>query len=152
MSLSRCATRSRGRCARRCPTSTAWRRYASPPRRSSAEKSPEKCADQSETAPSSRGAGTNCIKIGLPGKSILRDYFQENMTSRRPFLLLRLNFPGIPIFNQLPPDQTGSAPQSPRRFVWSERGRSSGRSACQRPDKSAGMNDFVLQSFVPQSL
>ena len=31
-----------------------------------------------------RGAatGTNCIKIGLPGKSILGDYFQENMTSR----------------------------------------------------------------------
>ena len=27
------------------------------------------------------GAGTNCIKIGLPGKSILRDYFQESMTS-----------------------------------------------------------------------
>ena len=27
-------------------------------------------------------------KIGLPGKLILRDYFQENVTSRRPFLLL----------------------------------------------------------------
>ena len=27
--------------------------------------------------------GTNCIKIGLPGKSILGDYFQENRTSRR---------------------------------------------------------------------
>ena len=25
--------------------------------------------------------GTNCIKIGLPGKSILGDYFQENRTS-----------------------------------------------------------------------
>ena len=25
-------------------------------------------------------------KIGLPGKSILGDYFQENRTSRRPFL------------------------------------------------------------------
>ena len=24
-------------------------------------------------------------KIGLPGKSILGDYFQENMTSQRPF-------------------------------------------------------------------
>ena len=34
--------------------------------------------------------GGNCIKIGLPGKSILRDYFQENITSRRPFLLLRI--------------------------------------------------------------
>ena len=25
--------------------------------------------------------GTNYIKIGLPGKSILGDYFQENVTS-----------------------------------------------------------------------
>ena len=25
-------------------------------------------------------------KIGVPGKSILGDYFQENRTSRRPFL------------------------------------------------------------------
>ena len=32
-------------------------------------------------------------KISLPGKSILRDYFQENRTSRRPFLLLRISFP-----------------------------------------------------------
>ena len=45
----------------------------------------------------------NCIKICLPGKSILRDYFQENRTSRRPFLLLRISFPGRPIFIQLPP-------------------------------------------------
>ena len=29
-------------------------------------------------------------KIGLPGKSILRDYFQDNMTSQRPFLLQRI--------------------------------------------------------------
>ena len=49
-------------------------------------------------------SGTNCIKIGLPGKPILRDYFQENKTSQRPFLLLRINFPGRPIFLQLPPD------------------------------------------------
>ena len=47
--------------------------------------------------------GTNCIKIGLPGKSILGDYFQENRTSRRPFLLLRISFPGRPISIQLPP-------------------------------------------------
>ena len=26
-------------------------------------------------------AGGNCIKIGLPGKLILGDYFQENVTS-----------------------------------------------------------------------
>ena len=31
--------------------------------------------------------GANCIKIGLPGKSILRDYFQEI-----PFLLMRISF------------------------------------------------------------
>ena len=38
--------------------------------------------------------GKNCIKIGLPGKLILRYYSQENRTSRRPFLLLRIGFPG----------------------------------------------------------
>ena len=38
-------------------------------------------------------SGGNCIEIGLPGKSILRDYFQENKTSQRPFLLLRISFP-----------------------------------------------------------
>ena len=48
-------------------------------------------------------AGANCIKIGLPGKSILEYYFQENRTSRRPFLLLRISFPGKPIFIQLVP-------------------------------------------------
>ena len=45
----------------------------------------------------------NCIKIGLPGKLIPRDYFQENRTSRRPFPLLRISFPGRPIFIQLVP-------------------------------------------------
>ena len=29
-----------------------------------------------------REPGGNCIKIGLPGKSILGDYFRENRTSR----------------------------------------------------------------------
>ena len=48
-------------------------------------------------------AGGNCIKIGLPGKLILRDYFLENRTSRRPFLLLRIRFRGRPIFIQLVP-------------------------------------------------
>ena len=42
-------------------------------------------------------------KIGLPGKLILRYYFQENRSSRRPFLLLRISFPGRPIFIQLVP-------------------------------------------------
>ena len=50
-----------------------------------------------------RDPGGNCIKIGLTGKSILRDYFQENMTSRRPFLLLRIRFPGRPVFIQFVP-------------------------------------------------
>ena len=47
--------------------------------------------------------GGNCIKIGLPGKSILRDYFLENRSSRRPFLLLRISFPGRRIFIQFIP-------------------------------------------------
>ena len=47
--------------------------------------------------------GGNCRKIGLPGKSILVDYFQENRTSRRPFLLLRIGFPKRPIFIQFIP-------------------------------------------------
>ena len=37
-------------------------------------------------------------------KLILRDYFQENMTSQRPFLLLRISFPGRPIFIQFIPE------------------------------------------------
>ena len=47
--------------------------------------------------------GGNCIKIGLPGKSIFGYYIQENMTSRRPFLSLRISFPGRPIFIQSVP-------------------------------------------------
>ena len=45
----------------------------------------------------------NCIQIGLPGKLILGDYFQENRTSQRPFLLLGITFPGRPIFIQFVP-------------------------------------------------
>ena len=45
----------------------------------------------------------NCVKIGLPGKLIIGDYFQENRTSRIPFLLLRISFPGRPIFIQFVP-------------------------------------------------
>ena len=48
--------------------------------------------------------GMNCIKKVLPGKSILGDFLQENITSRRPFLLLRIDFPGRPIFIQLSPE------------------------------------------------
>ena len=52
-------------------------------------------------------AGGNCIKLGLPGKSILGDYFHENRTSRRPFLLLRISFPGGPINIQIIPGRRG---------------------------------------------
>ena len=48
-----------------------------------------------------RGTAGKCIQIGLPGKSILGDYFQETSTTQRPFLL-RISFPGRPIFIQLP--------------------------------------------------
>ena len=48
--------------------------------------------------------GGSCIKIGLTGKSILGDYFQEKGTSRRPFLSLRTSFPGRPIFIQFVPE------------------------------------------------
>ena len=67
-------------------------------------------ARQDGGVPHHRGGepGTNCIKIGLPGKSILGDYFQENRTSQRPVLLLRISFPGRPIFIQLVP---GSPPR-----------------------------------------
>ena len=47
------------------------------------------------------------MKIGLPGKSILRDYFQEKRTSRRPFLFLRISFPGKPISIQFVPGGNG---------------------------------------------
>ena len=48
-------------------------------------------------------SGGNCIKIDLHEKLILRDYFQENMTSRRPLLLPRISFPGRPIDIQFIP-------------------------------------------------
>ena len=38
----------------------------------------------------SGGSRDELYEIGLPGKSILGHYFQENRTSRRPFLLLRI--------------------------------------------------------------
>ena len=48
-------------------------------------------------------SGGNCIKMGLLGKLILRDYFQESRTSQRPILLLKICFPGRPIFIQFVP-------------------------------------------------
>ena len=40
--------------------------------------------------------GGNCVKIGLPGKSILRDYFQESGTSQRHFPYLESIFYRLP--------------------------------------------------------
>ena len=39
-------------------------------------------------------AGTNCIQIDLPGKSIVGDYFQANRTSRG--LFHKISFMGEP--------------------------------------------------------
>ena len=60
----------------------------------------------------------NCIKIGLPGKSILRDYFQENRyrSSGRPFPLLRISFPGRPISIQLVPASHSTPTGDPKLF------------------------------------
>ena len=55
-------------------------------------------------------AGGNCINIGLPGKLILRGYFLENRTSRRPFPSLRISFPGRPIFIQFIPEDVFAVP------------------------------------------
>ena len=52
--------------------------------------------------PAAPTARDQLYKIGLPGKSILGDYFQENRTFLRHFLLLRIRFPGRPILIQLP--------------------------------------------------
>ena len=80
----------------------------------------------------------NCIKIGVPGKLILGDYFQENMTSQRPFLWLKIRFPGRPIFIQFIPGcswaRTGAArrsasrPSPPARQSGTTRPQSSGLS------------------------
>ena len=66
--------------------------------------------------------GTNCIKLGISGKSILRDYFQENRTSRRPFFLLRISFPGRFIFIQLPPGHEEEEELCPLRLLASATG------------------------------
>ena len=57
----------------------------------------------------------NCIKIGFPGKSIFGDYFQENRTSRRPYLLLRISFPGRPVSIQFIPGVLHAAVGEARR-------------------------------------
>ena len=62
--------------------------------------------------------GMNCIKIGLPGKLILskRKGLLEVLFSWK--LSLRIDFPGRPIFIQLPP---GTSPGRPKRRTWSSR-------------------------------
>ena len=85
--------------------STSCTSSPSPRRASQAAGSGFECSSPRWHCPSCRksDAGGNCIKIGLPGKLILRDYFQENRTSRRPFLLPRISFPGISICIQFAP-------------------------------------------------
>ena len=46
-----------------------------------------------EDAAAANISSGKCKKIGLLGKLILEEYFQENMTSQRPFLLLRIGVP-----------------------------------------------------------
>ena len=82
---------------------------------------------------SRRRSGGNCIKIALPGKWILRDHFQENMTSRRPFLLLRISFPGRLIFIQFVP---GGCPRPGTAAP------ASGSLSC-RPPRSGTCNGMV---------
>ena len=65
--------------------------------------------------------GGKCITMGLPGKLILRDFFQENETSRRPFLLLGISFPKRPIFIQLPPGMNCITISLPGKLILSER-------------------------------
>ena len=55
--------------------------------------------------------------IGLPGKSILGDYFQEKGTSRRPFLLPRISFPGRPILYNCPQSLTAESSQAKVAFM-----------------------------------
>ena len=55
------------------------------------------------------------MKLGLPGKSILGDYFQENGTSRRPLLLLRISFPRRPIFITIAPRVLKKLSGGPKR-------------------------------------
>ena len=68
------------------------------------------------------GPGGNCVKIGLLGKSILGDYFQGNRTSQRPFLLLRISFPGRPIFIHFIPGTPRARSRPPLRVPPGEGG------------------------------
>ena len=85
------------------PSSTrSWPRPASSPTWSSSSSS---LSSSQSCSSSTRGAsqGMNCIKIGLPGKLILskRKGLREVLFSWK--LSPRINFPGRPIFIQLPP-------------------------------------------------
>ena len=59
--------------------------------------------DEGEEGAGQPRPGGNCIKMSLPGKLFLGDYFQENRTSWRHFLSLRIRFPGRYIFIQFIP-------------------------------------------------
>ena len=73
--------------------SSSWRRLCGPPR-----DGPVVLVGGSRPRAAVYDSGGNCIKIGLPGKWIFRDYFHDNITSQRPFLFLRISFPGRSIF------------------------------------------------------
>ena len=49
-------------------------------------KKEREAANEEEGSATAGHSGMNFIKIGFPGKLIIRDYFQTNRTSRRPFL------------------------------------------------------------------
>ena len=93
------------RCGRATRSAGPWRGRSASWRRSpkSSTRPTPNASTATRRSPPCRaktGPGTNCRKIGLPGKSILGDHFQENQTSRRPFLLLRVSFPRRAIFIQ----------------------------------------------------
>ena len=60
--------------------------------------------------------GGNCIKIGLPGKSILRNYFQENRTFPETFYLTENQLSGKIYFYTIRPWCRGGGR---RRPMWS---------------------------------
>ena len=47
--------------------------------------------------------GTNCIKLGLPGKLILRDYFQGDYDFPKTFSLTEIQFSGKTYFYTIAP-------------------------------------------------
>ena len=101
------------------PRTTPWRPCACGPASSPTSSAPTSAWAGPRTGSTRRRrrwcTGGNCIKISLPGKSILGDYFQENRTSQRPFLVLRIRFPGRPMFIQFIPAAAASHCRRRRR-------------------------------------